>query len=100
MDQDEFNELERRIEARAVRLWKEAGSPEGGHAPYIDRARQLVAFAEVDPPTLDPAEAARPVVEEAEIQKNLGEFPTLRDQGEERTFQDRDAETGDDQDDR
>jgi len=88
MKREEFDALEARIEARAARLWSEAGSPDGGHARFIEQARELVALEEVDPPTLDPEAAARPVIEEASVQSNLGEFPTLRDQGDEMTFPD------------
>lgn len=93
MNREEFDALEDRIEARATRLWLDAGSPEGGHARYIDQARELVAMEEVDLPTIDPQDAARPVVEEALIQSNLGEFPTLRDQGDELTFPDPEPDT-------
>jgi len=82
MNREEFEALEARVEARAARLWSDAGSPDGGHARFIDQARELVALEEVGPPTLDPKEAAQPVIEEASIQDNLGEFPTLRDQGD------------------
>lgn len=69
-----------------------AGSPEGGHARFIDQARELVALEEVDPPTLDLEEATQPRIEEAAIQSNLGEFPTLRDQGDEMTYPDPDPD--------
>lgn len=92
MNREEFQALENRIEARATRMWQEAGRPDGGHARYIDQARELVALGEVDLPTLDPEDAARPVIEEASIQSNLGEFPTLRDQGDELTFPDPDPD--------
>jgi hypothetical protein len=54
----------------------------------MDEARELLAIEEVGTPTLDPERAARPVIEEASIQGNLGEFPTLRDQGDEETYPD------------
>lgn len=92
MNREEFEALEARIQARAVRLWSEAGSPDGGHARFADQARELVALEEVAPPTIDPDRAARPVIEEASIQSNLGEFPTLRDQGDEMTFPDSEPE--------
>ncbi|MDB5667042.1 DUF2934 domain-containing protein [Cypionkella sp.] len=88
MNREEFEALEARIEGRAVRLWSEAGSPDGGHMRFLDQARELVAIEEVDPPTLDIEDAAQPIIEEAAIQSNLGEFPTLRDQGDEMTFPD------------
>lgn len=82
MNREEFEALEARIDARATRLWIDAGRPAGGHARFLDEARELVTLEEVDPPTLDPEEAAKPVIEEASVQENLGEFPTLRDQGD------------------
>ena len=88
MNRQEFEALDVRVEERAVRLWTEAGSPEGGHARYMDPARELVAIEEVDLPPLDIEDAAKPIIEEASIQSNLGEFPTLRDQGDEMTFPD------------
>ena len=92
MNREEFEALEARIDARAERLWADAGSPEGGYERFIDQARELVAIEEVDPPTLDPEEAAQPVIEEAAIQDNLGEFPTLRDQGDGTTTPGHEAE--------
>lgn len=83
--------IEARINERACSLWTDVGKPEGGPARYLEEARELVAIEEVAPPTLDPEEAAEPVIEEASIQGNLGEFPTLRDQGDELTYPDVDA---------
>ncbi|MFC3179366.1 hypothetical protein [Cypionkella sinensis] len=88
MNRKEFQALDQRVEDRARGLWAAAGSPAGGHARFSDQARELVAMAEVDVPTLDVAHSAMPVVEEAALQSNLGEFPTLRDQGDEMTFPD------------
>lgn len=92
MNRQEFEALDVRVEERAVRLWTEAGSPDGGHARYMDPARELVAIEEVDLPPLDIEDAAKPIIEEASIQSNLGEFPTLRDQGDEMTFPDPEPE--------
>jgi Protein of unknown function (DUF2934) len=86
MDRSEFEAWETRIRARADRLWHDAGKPDGGAETYLDQARELIALEEVPLPGLDPEEAAEPVVEEASIQGNLGEFPTLTDQGEEQTY--------------
>lgn len=86
MNRQDFDAWEARIRDRADLLWQEAGSPEGGSDRYIDQARELLAMREVALPTLDPEEAAAPVIEEASIQGNLGEFPTLTDQGEEQTY--------------
>jgi len=100
MNREEFDALEARIEARAKRLWTDAGRPAGGPERYMEQAKELVAIEEVDPPTLDPEQAAEPVVEEAAIQRNLGEFPTLRDQGEETSFPDADPGQDDAEDQR
>ncbi len=86
MDRSDFNAWEERIRARADKLWRDAGRPDGGAKAYLSEARELIALEEVPPPTLDPEEAAEPVIEEASIQGNLGEFPTLTDQGEEQVF--------------
>ena len=88
MNRNEFKALDQRVEDRARDLWAAAGSPEGGHARFSDQARELVALSEVDLPTLDVEQAAMPVIEESAIQSNLGEFPTLRDQGDEMTYPD------------
>lgn len=86
MDRSDFAAWEERVRARADQLWREAGRPDGGSKAYFAEARELIAIEEVPPPTLDPEDAAEPVVEEASIQGNLGEFPTLTDQGEEQTY--------------
>lgn len=86
MDRSEFEAWEVRVRARAEQLWREAGRPDGGSKAYLAQARELIAIAEVPPVTLNPEEAAEPVIEEASIQGNLGEFPTLTDQGEEETY--------------
>lgn len=86
MDRTEFEGWEDRVRARADQLWREAGRPDGGSKAYLAEARELIALKEVPAPTLDPDEAAGPVVEEASIQGNLGEFPTLTDQGEDQVF--------------
>ncbi|MDP3194502.1 DUF2934 domain-containing protein [Tabrizicola sp.] len=86
MNRQEFDAWENRIRDRADQLWVEAGRPDGGRDRYLDAARELLAMHEVRPPTLDPEDTAKPVIEEASIQGNLGEFPTLTDQGEEQTY--------------
>ena len=96
MNREEFKTLDKHIEARAARMWSEAGSPDGGPSRFMDQARELVAIEEVELPTIDPKEAALPVIEEAAIQDNLGEFPTLRDQGDEMTYPDPDPQMDDD----
>lgn len=96
MNRKEFETLDEHVEAKAARMWSEAGSPDGGPARFMDQARELVAMEEVALPGLDPKDAAEPMVEEASIQDNLGEFPTLRDQGDEMTFPDPDPQEDDD----
>lgn len=86
MNQAEFDALDSRIRDRAQRMWEEAGSPEGDLDSYLDEARELVAMEEVPLPSIDPYEVQP--VEEASLQRNLGEFPTLRDQGDEQIFPD------------
>lgn len=86
MNRDEFIAWEQRVRDRAELLWQAAGRPEGPRDIFLDEARELIALEEVATPTVDPRKAAAPVIEEAAIQGNLGEFPTLRDQGDEETF--------------
>lgn len=86
MNRQDFEAWEARIRDRADLLWQEEGRPAGGPDRFLGRARELLAIEEVPPPTLDPEKAAEPVIEEAAIQGNLGEFPTLTDQGEEETY--------------
>jgi Protein of unknown function (DUF2934) len=88
MNREEFAAWEDRIRARADHLWEAAGRPDGSRDGFVAQARELLAIEEVKPPTIDPEKAAEPVVEEASIQRNLGEFPTLTDQGDEQTYPD------------
>jgi hypothetical protein len=83
-------EHERCIRARARRMWHEAGSPKGGEAEYLERARELQAFVDHPGAALlpnpmvahpEPGVTEEPV-EEAEMLENLGEFPGRTDQGE------------------
>jgi hypothetical protein len=83
-------DLDNRIQARAEKLWRDVGSPASGADAFIDDARTLIAI-EDDPKagTLpNPLSRAdnigpegEPIEPTAEID-NLGEFPTLTDQGE------------------
>ena len=84
-------EHERRIRARAKRMWREAGSPKGRQDEYLERARELQAI--IDHPAAgllpnpmvahpEPSVSIEPV-EEAELLENLGEFPGRNtDQGD------------------
>lgn len=89
MNREQFDAWERRIKTQANQLWQQAGSPEGQRDRFSEQARELLAIKEnPDAGTLDPEEAARPVIEEAALMRNLGEFPTLTDQGDEMTYPD------------
>lgn len=92
----EDREREERIRARAFRLWQEEGCPEGRADVHWDKASELVAIEENYKSTLKPnptedfenSPTGEPV-EPIEAVRNLGEFPTLTDQGEEAVFPDR-----------
>lgn len=82
---------ERRIRARARRMWRAEGSPKGREAEYLERARELQAIENHPEAGLLPNPMVQhhgeivpeQPVEEAEIMENLGEFPTrLTDQGD------------------
>jgi len=79
-----------RIRVRAYHLWDSEGRPAGQSAAYWERARELDAL-ESDCPVQLPNPIASPppptvegvLVEEASLQENLGEFPSLfTDQGD------------------
>ncbi|MDB5569951.1 MAG: hypothetical protein JWN93_1134 [Hyphomicrobiales bacterium] len=85
-----------RIRRRAYRLWQEEGCPEGREAAHWDMASELVAIEESYRDTLKPNplpeyenNPTTEPVEPIEPMRNLGEFPTLVDQGEEETYPDR-----------
>jgi hypothetical protein len=89
MDRQQFEARDRRIITRADQLWQAAGRPEGARDGFTEEARELIAIEEnPDAGTLDPEVAAKPIIEEASIMRNLGEFPTLTDQGEDMTYPD------------
>jgi hypothetical protein len=84
-------EHEKRIRAHARRMWRDAGSPKGREDEYLERARELQAFVDhpdagllPNPMTAHPEPSVtEEPVEEAELQENLGEFPSqLTDQGD------------------
>lgn len=89
MNREQFDDWDRRIKAEADQLWREAGSPDDQRDRFSEQARELLAIREnPGAGTLDPEQAARPVIEEAALMRNLGEFPTLTDQGDEMTYPD------------
>jgi hypothetical protein len=85
-----MDDFEERVRKRAYRLWQEAGCPEGRAEVHWDQARELVAIEENHKLTLRPIstgtdrETGEPI-EPIEAVENVGEFPTLTDQGEEQT---------------
>jgi hypothetical protein len=82
---------ERKIIARARRMWREDGSHHGRMPEFIERARELQAIEDhpqfgllPNPMSLHHGEL-EPVepIEEAELMENLGEFPgRMTDQGD------------------
>jgi hypothetical protein len=90
MNREEFAAWEKRIADRAELLWNEAGQPDGPRDRFVERAREQIAIEE-NPHSgkRDPDETAEPLVEEAVLVANLGEFESYSDrQGEEPTFPD------------
>jgi hypothetical protein len=75
--------IEERIRARAHRLWEEEGRPEGRAEAHWEQARLIVALEDAQHTILKPVQA--PEAEPIELVRNLGEFPTPTDQGEEQT---------------
>jgi hypothetical protein len=79
-----------RIRVRAYHLWEHDGKPEGHAAEYWERARELDALENNEPTMLPNPLVAHPgrdpdapLVEEAALEENLGEFPGLTsDQGD------------------
>ena len=79
-----------RIRVRAYHLWERDGKPEGHADEYWERARELDALESYEPTMLPNPMVAHPgqdpeapLVEEAALEENLGEFPGITsDQGE------------------
>jgi hypothetical protein len=82
-------EREARIRERAYLLWEEDGRPDGQAAEFWERARELIGMEDSagsgllpNPMTRDDAMPGV-TVDEAALQENLGEFPSLMtDQGD------------------
>jgi hypothetical protein len=77
-------ELEQRIREKAFHLWIEEGQPDGRAEDNWSLAKELIAIEDGQMATTRPVsrEKAGEPVEEADILENLGEFPTMTDQGE------------------
>jgi hypothetical protein len=96
MDAEEFRAWEDRVSARAKKLWEEHGRPDQGPEHFTDMARELLGIEENAQATTKPVQD--PDVPDAEpllAVENQGEFPTLTDQGEERTYPTRPAPDAD-----
>lgn len=88
MNREEFAAFDKRVAEHAAQMWIAAGRPDGSRDHFMDDARALLGMKE-NPfaGTIDPQETAEPVVEEASLQANLGEFTSYSDrQGEEPLF--------------
>lgn len=80
-----MDERRERVTARAERLWQDAGSPPSGPDAYRDLASELIAIEDSQLSTLKPVVQPGPYgepIEETEPVENLGEFPTVTDEGE------------------
>ena len=73
-------QLERRIKARAHRIWEDEGRPEGRAQAHWELAKLAIAQEDAQESMLRPVET--PQFEPIEAVVNQGEFPTLTDQGE------------------
>ena len=86
-----MTDLETRIRERAYRIWQEEGCPEDRADVHWDMACELVAIEDNQRGTLKPAggenlsDSGEPIEPIAAVE-NLGEFPTLTDQGEETAY--------------
>ncbi|MGU3496414.1 DUF2934 domain-containing protein [Xanthobacteraceae bacterium A53D] len=83
MDARQTPDRDEKIRQIAHRIWMEEGQPEGRADIHWDMATELLAQQEGYADTLQPVtpDAGEPE-EPAALQDNLGEFPTLTDQGE------------------
>lgn len=90
MDQHEErirDQHEERIRRWAHKLWEEEGRPQGRELDHWDKATELVAIEDNQKSTTIPVNRDNigpegEPIEEAATLANLGEFPTLTDQGE------------------
>ena len=81
-------DVEARVRERARRLWQEEGCREPLGERHFDMARELVAIEDNQKLATKPlpregatGPSGEPI-EPAEAVENLGEFPTITDQGE------------------
>jgi hypothetical protein len=87
-----MDDFEKRVRARAYKLWQEEGCPEGRAEVHWERARELVAIEENIDLTLKPIPRPDELgpygepVEPLAPAENTGDTPTMVDQGEEKTI--------------
>ncbi len=80
---------DQRIRERAYHLWQAEGEPHGREAEYWERARELVGMEEsrgagqISPEADEAHRVDGQIVDEADLEENLGEFPGRQtDQGD------------------
>jgi hypothetical protein len=84
-----MDDLEQRVRQRAYQLWEQEGRPEGRENDHWDKASELVAIEDNYRLATIPVEKSRNVgptgepIEPIQAVENVGELPTLTDQGEE-----------------
>lgn len=91
---DREQQLEWRIRDRAYRLWEEEGRPEGREMEHWQMARELIAQQDSQGMATKPNPAAEgkdrttrdEPVEPLLSVENLGDMPSLTDQGEESAY--------------
>ncbi len=86
---DDSPAQEARIRARAYHLWEQDGRPHGRAEEFWERARELIGMEDsagaglLPNPQTQGEKIPGVVVDEAALQDNLGEFPSLMtDQGD------------------
>ena len=90
MDRRQDQAHQERVRQRAYRLWEEEGRPEGREQAHWEMAEELVAIEENQRATLQPVPPQNEqnpatggaAAEPPEAAENVGEFPTMTDQGE------------------
>lgn len=86
-----MDDLEERVRKRAYHLWEAEGCPPGRADVHWEKARELVAIEDNQRQATIPLRQSRNVgpsgepVEPIEAATNMGDLPTLTDQGEEQT---------------
>lgn len=97
MDAQEFESWQERIRRKAQELWQQHGCPEEGPSHFADMAQELIGIAENPRAGSQPVRNPRePPAEPLIAVENQGEFPTLTDQGEERSYPARRTDEDDD----